>query len=55
MGFCLVFAVTSGFWGPSATSKGVKNVDVLSGPCFLGLVVAIVSELGPTAVVETQS
>lgn len=37
MGFCLVFIVTSGFWGQSATSKGMNGVGVLSGLHFLGL------------------
>lgn len=52
VGFCLVFAVTC--W--PAKSKGLNDVgDVLSGQCFLGLVVAIVLELGCTAVAVKQS
>lgn len=53
MGFCLVFTVTSVFWGPSATSKRVNDVGVLSGVCWPklpGLVGAIVLTLRDPAV-----
>lgn len=58
MGFCLVFIVTSVFWGHSATSKRVNDVGVLSG-CMLatlpGLVEAIVLTLRHSCSHETIS